>query len=72
MPGLTVNGLPKLAAAARLPPTDGHRDHVEAGGLMDDGPKLEESYRRAADDVSVTIFSRAQSPATCQSSSPRK
>jgi len=38
----------ELAAAARLPAIYGYRDHVEAGGLISYGPKLEENYRRAA------------------------
>jgi len=38
----------ELAAAARLPAIYGYRDHVDAGGLISYGPKLEENYRRAA------------------------
>ena len=38
----------ELAAAARLPAIYGYRDHVEAGGLISCGPKLEENYRRSA------------------------
>src|SRR5829696_4005944 len=48
----TVNArqrrIAELAAAARLPAIYGYRDHVEAGGLISYGPKLEENYRRAA------------------------
>jgi hypothetical protein len=40
-----------LAIAARLPSMFGHREHVEAGGLMSYGVDLRANYRHAADFV---------------------
>jgi ABC-type uncharacterized transport system substrate-binding protein len=40
-----------LAVGARLPTMHGHRDYVEAGGLMSYGPNLTDQFRRAADYV---------------------
>jgi putative tryptophan/tyrosine transport system substrate-binding protein len=40
-----------LAAGARLPTMHGHREYVEAGGLMSYGPNLASQLRRAADFV---------------------
>jgi putative ABC transport system substrate-binding protein len=40
-----------LALAARLPTIWGHRDFVEAGGLMSYGPNFSDLFRRAADFV---------------------
>ena len=51
----------ELAAAARLPAIYGYRDHVEAGGLISYGPKLEENFRRAA--TYVDKFLKGAKPA---------
>jgi len=40
-----------LALGARLPTMHGHREYVEAGGLMSYGPSVPAQYRRAADYV---------------------
>src|SRR5262245_5801144 len=40
-----------LAVGARLPTMHGHREFVEAGGLMSYGPNLSNQFRRAADFV---------------------
>jgi putative ABC transport system substrate-binding protein len=40
-----------LAVGARLPTMHGHREYVEAGGLMSYGPNLASQFPRAADFV---------------------
>jgi ABC-type uncharacterized transport system substrate-binding protein len=40
-----------LAAGARLPTVHGHREYVQAGGLMSYGPNLASQFPRAADYV---------------------
>jgi len=40
-----------LAVGARLPTMHGHREYVEAGGLMSYGPNLANQFPRAADFV---------------------
>jgi putative tryptophan/tyrosine transport system substrate-binding protein len=40
-----------LAVGARLPTMHGHREYVEAGGLMSYGPNLAKQFPRAADFV---------------------
>jgi putative tryptophan/tyrosine transport system substrate-binding protein len=40
-----------LAVSARLPTMHGHREYVEAGGLMSYGPNLANQFPRAADFV---------------------
>ena len=52
----------ELAAVARPPAIYGYRDHVEAGGLISYGPKLEENYRRAATYVDKIL--KGAKPAT--------
>jgi putative tryptophan/tyrosine transport system substrate-binding protein len=59
----------ELSLHGRLPSMFGQREFVEAGGVMSYGESIKEFNRRAA--ASWTGFSRAQSRATCQSSSRR-
>jgi putative tryptophan/tyrosine transport system substrate-binding protein len=40
-----------FALGARLPTMHGHRDYVEAGGLMSYGPNLLDLFRRAGEYV---------------------
>jgi len=59
-----------LALAARLPTMHGHREFVEAGGLMSYGPNLSNQFRRAADFVDKIL--RGAKPADIPVEQPTK
>src|SRR5215831_10072664 len=59
-----------LALAARLPTMWGHRDFVEARGLMSYGPNYPDLYRRAADYVDKIL--RGAKPADIPVEQPTK
>jgi putative ABC transport system substrate-binding protein len=59
-----------LALAARLPTMHGHRELVEAGGLMSYGPNLSNQFRRAADYVDKIL--RGTKPADIPVEQPTK
>ena len=59
----------EFAARRRLPALYAYRELVEAGGLASYAPSYPAIFRRAA--TYVDRSSRARSPATCRSSSPR-
>ena len=59
-----------LALAARLPTMHGHREFVEAGGLMSYGPNLSNQFRRAADFVDKIL--RGAKPADLPVEQPTK
>jgi putative tryptophan/tyrosine transport system substrate-binding protein len=59
-----------LAVGARLPTMHGHRDYVEAGGLMSYGPNLSDQFRRAADYVDKIL--RGAKPADIPVEQPTK
>jgi putative ABC transport system substrate-binding protein len=59
-----------LALGARLPTMHGHREYVEAGGLMSYGPDQPEMFRRAADFVDKIL--RGAKPADIPVEQPTK
>ena len=59
-----------MALAARLPTMHGHREFVEAGGLMSYGPNLSNQFRRAADFVDKIL--RGAKPADIPVEQPTK
>src|SRR5262245_3417822 len=59
-----------LAVGARLPTMHGHREYVEAGGLMSYGPSLTNQFRRAADFVDKIL--RGAKPADIPVEQPTK
>jgi len=59
-----------LALGARLPTMHGHREYVEAGGLMSYGPSVPAQYRRAADYVDKIL--RGAKPADLPVEQPTK
>ncbi|MFL5088717.1 MAG: ABC transporter substrate-binding protein [Xanthobacteraceae bacterium] len=59
-----------LAVGARLPTMHGHREYVEAGGLMSYGHNLPNQFRRAADFVDKIL--RGAKPADIPVEQPTK
>jgi len=59
-----------LAVGARLPTMHGHREYVEAGGLMSYGPNLASQFQRAADFVDKIL--RGAKPADIPVEQPTK
>jgi putative tryptophan/tyrosine transport system substrate-binding protein len=59
-----------LAVGARLPTMHGHREYVEAGGLMSYGPNLASQFPRAADFVDKIL--RGAKPAEIPVEQPTK
>jgi putative ABC transport system substrate-binding protein len=59
-----------LAVSARLPTMHGHREYVEAGGLISYGPNLPNLYRRAAEYVDKIL--RGAKPADIPVEQPTK
>jgi putative ABC transport system substrate-binding protein len=59
-----------LAVGARLPTMHGHREYVEAGGLMSYGPNLASQFLRAADFVDKIL--RGAKPADIPVEQPTK
>jgi putative ABC transport system substrate-binding protein len=59
-----------LAVAARMPTMHGHREYVEAGGLMSYGPNLASQFPRAADFVDKIL--RGAKPAEIPVEQPTK
>jgi putative tryptophan/tyrosine transport system substrate-binding protein len=59
-----------LAVGARLPTMHGHREYVEAGGLMSYGPNLASQFPRAADFVDKIL--RGTKPADLPVEQPTK
>ena len=59
-----------FAVGARLPTMYGHREFVEAGGLMSYGPNLPNQFRRAADFVDRIL--RGAKPAEIPVEQPTK
>ena len=59
-----------LAVGARLPTMHGHREYVEAGGLMSYGPNLANQFPRAADFVDKIL--RGAKPADIPVEQPTK
>jgi putative ABC transport system substrate-binding protein len=59
-----------LAVGARLPTMHGHREYVEAGGLMSYGPNLASQFARAADFVDKIL--RGAKPADIPVEQPTK
>ena len=59
-----------LAVGARLPTMHGHREYVEAGGLMSYGPNLTSQFLRAADFVDKIL--RGAKPADIPVEQPTK
>jgi putative tryptophan/tyrosine transport system substrate-binding protein len=59
-----------LALGARLPTMHGHREYVEAGGLMSYGPNLASQFQRAADFVDKIL--RGAKPADIPVEQPTK
>ena len=59
-----------FAVGARLPTMYGHREFVEAGGLMSYGPNLPNQFRRAADFVDKIL--RGAKPAEIPVEQPTK
>jgi putative ABC transport system substrate-binding protein len=59
-----------LAVGARLPTMHGHREYVEAGGLMSYGQNIANQYRRAADFVDKIL--RGAKPADLPVEQPTK
>jgi putative ABC transport system substrate-binding protein len=59
-----------LAVGARMPTMHGHREYVEAGGLMSYGPNLASQFPRAADFVDKIL--RGAKPANIPVEQPTK